>query len=118
MGSVHPDTMEAFDMPERAVIAQIDLEALYAIEKPERKFHALPKFPAATRDLAVIVDRETGAGDMMEAMKKAGGRRVEKVELFDVFSGAQVGEGKKSVAYAITMRSPEGTMRDLSLIHI
>lgn len=112
MGSVHPDTMEAFDMPERAVIAQIDLEALYAIEKPERKFHALPKFPAATRDLAVIVDRETGAGDMMEAMKKAGGRRVEKVELFDVFSGAQVGEGKKSVAYAITMRSPEGTMRD------
>ncbi len=112
MGSVHPDTMEAFDMPERAVIAQLDLEALYAIEKPERKFRALPKFPAATRDLAVIVDQETGAGDMTEAMKKAGGKRVEKVELFDVFSGAQVGEGKKSVAYAITMRSPEGTMRD------
>lgn len=112
MGSVHPDTMKLFDMPERAVIAQIDLEKLYAVEKPELKFRALPKFPAATRDLAVLVDKETGAGDLMEAMKKAGGKRVEKVELFDVFSGEQVGAGKKSVAYAITMRSPEGTMRD------
>ncbi|MBC5649297.1 phenylalanine--tRNA ligase subunit beta [Christensenella tenuis] len=112
MGSVHPDTMKLFDMPERAVIAQIDLEKLYAAEKPEMKFRALPKFPAATRDLAVIVDQETGAGDLKAAMEKAGGKRVEKVELFDVFSGEQVGAGKKSVAYAITMRSPEGTMRD------
>ena len=58
------------------------------------------------------MDTDTGAGDLMAAMKEAGGKRVEKVELFDVFSGAQTGAGKKSVAYAITMRSPEGTMRD------
>lgn len=112
MGSVHPNTMKVFGMPERAVIAQVDLEKLYALAKPETKFKALPKFPAATRDLAVIVDTDTGAGDLMAAMKEAGGKRVEKVELFDVFSGAQTGAGKKSVAYAITMRSPEGTMRD------
>ena len=72
----------------------------------------LPKYPAATRDIAVIVDEETGAGDMMLVMKDAGGKRIEKIELFDVFSGEQIGAGRKSVAYAITMRSPEGTLTD------
>ncbi|MEF9987617.1 MAG: phenylalanine--tRNA ligase subunit beta, partial [Christensenella sp.] len=65
-----------------------------------------------TRDIAVIVDTDVGAGDMADAVYAAGGKRVERVELFDVFSGAQIGEGKKSVAYAITMRSAEGTMTD------
>lgn len=112
MGSVHPETMKAFDMPQEAVIAQLDLEKLYAGEKPQTKYKQLPKYPAATRDLAVIVDAAAGAGDMMNAIRAAGGKRVESVSLFDVFSGKQVGEGKKSVAYAITMRSPEGTMTD------
>lgn len=112
MGSVHPETMKAFDMPQEAVIAQLDLEKLYAEEKPQTKYKQLPKYPAATRDLAVIVDAAAGAGDMMNAIRAAGGKRVESVSLFDVFSGKQVGEGKKSVAYAITMRSPEGTMTD------
>lgn len=112
MGSVHPETMKAFDMPQEAVIAQLDLEKLYAEGKPQTKYKQLPKYPAASRDLAVIVDAATGAGDMMNAIRAAGGKRVESVSLFDVFSGKQVGEGKKSVAYAITMRSPEGTMTD------
>lgn len=112
MGSVHPETMKVFDMPQAAVIAQIDLEKLYAEEKPQIKYAQLPKYPAATRDLAVIVDQETGAGAMMDAIKAAGGKRTESVALFDVFSGSQIGEGKKSVAYAITLRSPEGTMTD------
>ena len=112
MGSVHPDTMKLFEMPQPAVIAQIDLEKLFAISKPEIKFVQLPKYPAATRDIAVIVDEETGAGDMMLVMKDAGGKRIEKIELFDVFSGEQIGAGRKSVAYAITMRSPEGTLTD------
>lgn len=112
MGSVHPETMKVFDMPHEAVIAQIDLNKLYAEEKPQTKYRQLPKFPAATRDLAVIVDEAAGAGDMMNAIKAAGGKRVEKVELFDVFSGSQIGAGKKSVAYAITLRSAEATMTD------
>ncbi|MEG0382106.1 MAG: phenylalanine--tRNA ligase subunit beta [Christensenella sp.] len=112
MGSVAPDIRKACEMPQEAVIAQIDLEVLFAEDKPQVKFTQLPKFPAATRDIAVIVDTDVGAGDMADAVYAAGGKRVERVELFDVFSGAQIGEGKKSVAYAITMRSAEGTMTD------
>ena len=59
------------------------------------KYKQLPRFPAATRDLAVLVGKETGAGDMMQAIFKAGGKRVEQVELFDVYEGEKIGAGKK-----------------------
>ncbi|MEA4853315.1 MAG: phenylalanine--tRNA ligase subunit beta [Christensenella sp.] len=112
LGSVHPEIRKAFEIPFDAVIAQIDLRTLFGIEKKQMKFAGLPKFPAASRDLAVIVSQEAGAGDMMSAIKKAGGKRVEEVGLFDVYEGEKIGEGKKSVAFSIMLRSPEGTMTD------
>lgn len=112
MGRVHPTVMKTFEIPQNTVIAQIDLFKLFAAEKADIKYKQLPRFPAATRDLAVLVGKETGAGDMMQAIFKAGGKRVEQVELFDVYEGEKIGAGKKSVAFSISMRSSDGTMTD------
>lgn len=112
MGEISPNAAKAFELSQKLYIAQIDLSALYAVEKPKARFAPLPKYPAATRDLAVIVDVETGAGDMLDAIKEAGGNRVERVQLFDVYEGEQLEAGKKSVAYALTMRAVDGTMKD------
>ncbi|MCR5816242.1 MAG: phenylalanine--tRNA ligase subunit beta, partial [Ruminococcus sp.] len=72
----------------------------------------LPKFPASVRDLSVVCDSATPVADIEKAVKKAVGGILESVSLFDVYTGAQVGDGKKSVSYSITMRSHEGTLTD------
>ncbi|MEA5002599.1 MAG: phenylalanine--tRNA ligase subunit beta [Christensenella sp.] len=112
LGRVHPDVMKAFEIPQNVVIAHIDLQKLFDLQKDAVKYRHLPKFPAATRDLAVIVSEEAGAGDMMQAIRQAGGKRLEQVGLFDVYAGDKIGAGKKSVAFGLSLRSNEGTMTD------
>ncbi len=111
MGRVHPDVAQRYDIGVPMVMVQMELNGLFAMEKAAVKFKALPKYPAATRDIAVIVEESVGAGDMMNAIAQAGSR-IEDVQLFDVFRGEKIGADKKSVAFAITMRSAEGTMTD------
>ncbi len=112
MGEVSLQTGKAFGIDQKVYLAQLDLQRLYAYEKPQTKYTPLPKFPAAARDLAVVVKADVPVGAMLERIKKAGGKRVERAELMSVYDGEQVGEGKKSVAYALTLRSGEGTMTD------
>ncbi len=94
------------------IVAQINLEKLFSIEKPAVKYKALPKYPSATRDIAIIVSEDKGAGIIEKAIKKAGGNKVVSVNLFDVYKSMQIGEGKKSLAYAINMRSESATLTD------
>lgn len=112
MGAVHPEVKKSYEISQDTYVAEINLEELYAKEKGGIKYAALPKYPAAMRDIAVIVDEGMGAGDIMDAIKKAAGKYAENVELFDVYAGKQVGEGKKSVAYSITLRADDRTLKD------
>lgn len=112
MGEVSPAAAKSFELTQKVYLAEIDLAELGAMEKPAVRFSQLPKYPAATRDLAVIVDAEAGAGDMLREIYAAGGARVEQVSLFDVYEGEQVGAGKKSVAYSLTLRAADGTLTD------
>ncbi len=73
---------------------------------------SLPKFPAVSRDIALVVEESVGAGPMMEAIEKAGGKTLESVKLFDIYRGAQLGENRKSVAFAITFRAGDRTLTD------
>ena len=75
-------------------------------------YKPLPKFPATTRDLSIIVDDEVPVAELEKAIKGAVGKILEKVTLFDVYKGKQIEEGKKSVSYSISMRSMEGTLTD------
>ena len=74
--------------------------------------HLIPKFPAATRDIAVLVDDEVLVGDLEDAIKRAGGNLVEKITLFDIYKGSQIPEGKKSIAYAIVYRDSKKSLTD------
>ena len=114
-GEIHPDVMEAFDISRRVYVAELDLAALKAAEKPMTEVKSMPKFPAVSRDIALVVDESVGAGPMMDAIEKAAGRTLESVKLFDIYRGAQLGENRKSVAFAITFRASDRTLTDAEI---
>jgi phenylalanyl-tRNA synthetase beta chain len=77
-----------------------------------KKYEPLPKYPAAERDLALIVDNDVLAADLVSCIKDNAGPHFESVALFDVYTGGQVGEGKKSLAFSIVFRAKDRTLRD------
>ena len=112
LGEIHPDVASAFDIAKRVYVAEVDLDALMPLEKPFYGIKPLPKFPAVSRDIAVVVDECVGAGTMMDAIRKAAAKTLEDVKLFDIYRGDKLGRGRKSVAYAITLRAPDRTLTD------
>ena len=111
-GEVHPDLNENFGIDVPCYIAEIDLDAVYDNAELERKYKMIPKFPAVTRDIALLVDDSILVQDIEDSIRRAGGNLVEKVELFDIYKGEQIPEGKKSIAYAIVYRNENKTLTD------
>ncbi len=111
-GEIHPDVEEEYGLDTPCYIAELDLDALYEAADTKKVYTPIPKFPAATRDIAILVDDSVLAGDIEETIRKAGGALVEKVNLFDIYKGAQIEEGKKSMAYAIVYRDLKKSLRD------
>ena len=85
---------------------------LFKYTKSEKQYTPLPKFPAVTRDIAVICDENIPVLTFEKAMKKSAGSTLESVKLFDVYQGEQIEKGKKNVAFRITMRSHNETLTD------
>lgn len=73
---------------------------------------ALPKFPAVTRDIALVMEEGTTVGSVLDVIRKTGGALLEKAEMFDIYRGAQLLSGKKSVAFSLTFRNAERTLSD------
>ncbi|MBR5473689.1 MAG: phenylalanine--tRNA ligase subunit beta, partial [Clostridia bacterium] len=115
LGEVHPAVAKNYDIDTRVYVAEIKLDVLYAINKRKTTYKPLPKFPAVERDFAMLCDADIPVGDLEKAIISGGGRLLEKVELFDVYQGAQIPEGKKSVAYSVWLRSSEGTLSDAQI---
>ncbi len=112
IGEVHPAVRERFDMPKRAVVAEMNLETLLAFAKPMGEMKPLPRFPAMQRDLALVMAEEVAVGPLMTAIRKAAGNLLESIEMFDVYRGVQVGLGSKSVAFSLTFRAGDRTLTD------
>ena len=112
IGQIRYDIALKFDCTVPAYIAQLNISTLLKHQRKTVQFEQLPKFPSANRDLAVIVDSDVQAGDLLKAIQSAGGSLLESVNLFDVYMGKQVGEGKKSVAYSLIFRSSEKTLHE------
>ena len=112
IGEVHPTVRENFDMPKRAVIAEVNLQQLLEMGKPMGEMKPLPRFPAMQRDLALVMDESVSVGPLMADMRKAAGKLLESIEMFDVYRGVQLGEGKKSVAFSLTFRASDRTLTD------
>ena len=102
---------EKFDMEGRVYVAELKVLPLYeSVSAIKTIYKALPKHPASVRDLAVLADADMPVADIANAISAAIPNVLEKVELFDVYQGKQVPEGKKSVAYSITLRAADRTL--------
>ena len=112
MGELHPVVAENYGMDCRVYSFSLDADALFELAEPEKTYQPLPKFPAVTRDLALICDESIPVGTLEKAIVRGGGSLLESIQLFDVYQGAQIETGKKSVAFSITLRSAEGTLKD------
>ena len=111
-GEVHPKTAEKYECTKRLYVAEIYLDKLEKEQKPVTIFKPLPKFPAVARDLALICGRNTPVGILAAAIRKGGGKLLESLSLFDIYTGEQIEKDKKSVAYNITLRSMDHTLSE------
>lgn len=110
VGELHPTVQDSFEIPKRVYIAELDLEKLFAQRTPLVRYNQLPKFPAATRDIAITVDQDITNQAISDLIKEHGGDYLESVKLFDVYQGEQIEAGKKSMAYALSFRADDRTL--------
>jgi phenylalanyl-tRNA synthetase beta chain len=109
VGQLDPRVAELWELPGETFVAEIDLATWHASSRPTR-VAAPPRFPAALRDLAVVVDEATSYGDVEREIRAASARDLESVALLDLYRGQQTGEGKKSFAVRLVFRSATGTL--------
>ena len=112
IGEIHPEVAEKFECPERTYIGVIEVETLVRKASMDCQYKGLPKYPAVTRDIAMLVKDEVMVKEIEDIIKQRAGKILESVKLFDVYKGKQVPEGMKSVAYSITFRASDRTLTD------
>lgn len=118
IGEIHPDVLENYDMKERCLIGELDFEAIVELSNLEKKYDPLPKYPSMVRDIALLIDEDVPVREIEKVILANGKGIVERIELFDVYKGDQVAEGKKSVAYSIVYRSSEKTLTDEEVVKV
>lgn len=112
VGEVHPEVLKNYGLKTRVYVAEFDIELLAALSTLKRTYKPLPKYPAVSRDIALVVDRNLPVGDLEKVIKANGGILVDSVQLFDVYTGEQIPGDKKSIAYSILYRSADKTLAD------
>ncbi|MBQ6824559.1 MAG: phenylalanine--tRNA ligase subunit beta [Clostridia bacterium] len=112
LGEVHPLIPAQFELPEGVWVADLYFEKILAAAKPAKEYHALPKFPATTRDLAFVCEKSLTVGSMEKVIREKGGNILESVALFDIYEGKQIAAGMKSVAFNLTFRAADRTLSD------
>jgi len=111
-GEVHPTVAGNYGIDTRVYVAEISLQKLMNLPEKAVIYKQLPKFPAVQRDIALLCDMDIPVATLEEAIRLGAGNLCEKVELFDVYTGSQIPNGKKSVAYSLSLRSAESTLTD------
>ena len=112
LGEVHPDVADAYSIGERAYLAVLDMPAVTEFATFDRKYTGIAKYPAVNRDISMVMPKEILAGQVEEVIEKQGGTYLESYALFDIYEGAQIKEGYKSLAYSIVFRAQDKTLED------
>ena len=112
VGQIHPEVCRAFGLESDTFCAELDTVLLREVQGPESVYVPLPRFPAITRDIAVVCGSGVTVGELTECIRSAGAKVLRDVKLFDVYAGPGIPEGKKSVAFSLTLRSDEATLTD------
>lgn len=115
VGEVHPAVLSAYGITKPIYIFELDATIVMKYMAKDLKYKALPKYPATSRDLAMLVDVDVNAADIEKAMTKAAGQNLTQITLFDVYTGKQVEEGKKSLAFSLTFQSNDKTLTDAEI---
>lgn len=111
MGQVHPRTAKVYKVPTTYVF-ELNLEALLAADKVANEYHPISKYPAITRDIALLIDRDITNAEVVAVIEKQGGAFLKDVHLFDVYSGLHLPKGKKSLAYTLTYQDDQDTLTE------
>ena len=112
VGEVHPKTLENFDIAKPVYYFEAAIDTLMKYASETIKYLPLPKYPAVSRDLALLVDAGLRASDLEKTIRKSGGALLKEAYLFDVYTGKQVAAGQKSLAFSLLFQSNEKTLTD------
>ena len=115
LGEVHPDVADAYGIGEKAYIAVIDMPEIVERATFDRKYEGIARFPAVTRDISMVVPKSIMVGQIEEVIEKKGGSYLESYALFDLYEGAQIKPGFKSVAYSIVFRAKDKTLEEADI---
>ena len=112
IGQVADDVLPAFELDQPLLLAELDLTSLLKKTPGAAQFSEIPAHPPSLRDIAVVVDAATPAGELQAAAQKAGGKLLQEIEVFDIYKGDQIPKGKKSVALSLRFQNNERTLTD------
>ena len=112
MGEVHPTVADNYGIGERAYVAVLDMPEIVSRATFDRKYEGIAKYPAVTRDISMVMPKEILAGQVEEVIEKNGGQYLESYQLFDIYEGAQIRAGSKSMAYSIVFRAKDKTLEE------
>lgn len=112
LGEVHPDVLDNYNIGEKAYVAVLDMPMVNQYANFTVKYEGIAKYPAVTRDISMVMQKEILAGDVEAIIRKNAGKILEDVKLFDIYEGAQIKEGFKSMAYSISFRAKDRTLED------
>ena len=112
LGQIHPLVAKNYGIDGEIYCAEIDFTGLQTVLAPEKTYKPLPKFPAVSRDLSLVCDEETTIAQLEDCITAAGGKLLRKINLFDIYRGANIPAGKKSVAFSLELRADDRTLTD------
>lgn len=115
LGEVHPDVADTYGIGTKAYVAVLDMPEITERATFDRKYTGIAKFPAVTRDISMVMSKEILVGQVEEVIEKKGGAYLESYALFDLYEGAQIKEGYKSVAYSIVFRAKDKTLEEAEI---
>lgn len=115
LGEIHPTVAANYAIKERVYVAVLDMPYIVEYASFDRKYRGIAKFPAVTRDLSMVVPKEVLAGDIEKVFDEKGGQYLERYALFDIYEGAQIKRGYKSIAYTLTFRAQDKTLEDADI---
>lgn len=115
LGEVHPVVTSNYAIKERVYVAVLDMPKIVAHATFDHKYEGIAKFPAATRDISMVVPKSVLAGDIEKIFDNKGGKLLEKYDLFDIYEGAQIKEGYKSIAYSLSFRAKDRNLEEADI---
>lgn len=115
LGEVHPVVASNYAIKERVYVAVLDMPEIVARATFDHKYEGIAKFPAATRDISMVVPKSVLAGDIEKVFENKGGKLLEKYDLFDIYEGAQIKEGYKSIAYSLSFRAKNRNLEEADI---